>query len=204
MIAPAAPRAPSNSSPLSLRQLIDQERLHGPPGVDLAASAGTAVSAEYRRQRGTAPTKQRVAGEQCKVSVYPQEDHAWINELLRKYAAGEVLPQAPHHQPVAGGAVAAAAPAGGGWGGGGGPVAQTARPGGGGGGGVTEYACSGCGITKPRGEFSKNMQKGNKSVIRCKVCVNGPQIAATVVRCNNTRHVSRFDAFDGAFLVGQS
>ena len=156
---------------LSLKQLVTQERLSA-PGVesDFAASAGATISAEFRSKHGVAPTKKRIVGEPFKVSVYGKRDHEWIIGLLRKAARGELPPAEPIPNP----APPATHASHGGWGGDGG-----ARRGAVGTGNVKiEYTCTACQETKHRTAFSNNMLKGNKSVLRCKICVNGAVIVA--------------------------
>ncbi len=162
----------SGAHELSLQQLVTRNRLSA-PGVesDLAASAGAAISAEFRSKHGVAPTKKRIVGEAFKVSVYGKRDHEWIIGLLRKATRGELPPVAPTPGPTP--------PAThGGWGGDGG-----ARRGAVGTGNVkSEYTCTACQETKHRTAFSNNMLKGNKSVLRCKICVNGAVIVAAAGR----------------------
>ena len=102
------------------------------------------------------------------VAVYDRDEAGWVVEYLRK--AQQRGQQSPPHppgppapqQPQSRGGAAAHGHR---------PEAPPQPPTG----SVTHYHCTQCGERKLKMDFSKNMQRGNKSVIRCKLCVSGAQ-----------------------------
>ena len=102
------------------------------------------------------------------VAVYDRDEAGWVVDYLRK--AQQRGQQSPLHppgppapqQPQSRGGAAAHGHR---------PEAPPQPPTG----SVTHYHCTQCGERKLKMDFSKNMQRGNKSVIRCKLCVSGAQ-----------------------------
>ena len=159
--AAAATPAPAATG-RSLRQLCEEQ------GIDPEVSkrAGPRIAEEYRRRHGDRrPAKQWNPKEQCKVAVYDRDEAGWVVEYLWKAQRGQLSPPRPPpapQQPESRGGAAAHGHR---------PEAPPQPPAG----SVTHYQCTQCGDRKLKMEFSKNMQKGNKSVIRCKLCVSGAQ-----------------------------